>query len=283
MRLAWSEGWGDSFPGAVKLWLNTTAPNLLSSASKVSLTEYVDTTGSTAGIAIDMGNPDGTYGYLYNYACGEVAIAKILLDANQSFGMDKVWSVIADFKATPTTPVNLELFWDRWNTKGYSSLQSIFNNRQIFYSDLYTSDTFSTATSIQLNKPQVHYIYPDGDFDLVSLNTITNQFYTVATSNLLNGADTYIEVYNPNQVQIAANDNANGYSSSIYPVPSVDPSLSLCDQYQVCHDNRPEVLSSSKQFKASTSGPYYVKIYSSPNRPVSAGRYGTYTLKITSP
>jgi hypothetical protein len=285
MRLSWSEGWGDSMPGAVKMWLfNTSQPILLSSAQGVPLTEYVDTTGSTAGIAIDMGNPDGTYGYLYNYACGEVAIAKILLDSNKNFGMDHVWSVISDFQVnSPKTPVNLELFRDRWNSKGYPSLQTIFNNRLIMYSDLYTSDTFSTATPLALNTPQVHNLYPDGDVDLVSFKTNTGQYYTITTFNLLNGADTYIAVYDPNQVQIAANDNANGYSSSIYSVPSVDPYLSLCDQYQVCHDNRTDVLSSSKQFKASSSGPYYVKIYSSPNRPVSAGRYGTYTLKITSP
>jgi hypothetical protein len=283
MRLAWSEGWGDSMPGNVKMWLNATAPNLLSSAAGVSLTEYVDTYGTGAQIAFDMGNPGG---YPYYYATGEVAVAKILLDAHQSFGMDKVWSVIYDFyQNPPTTPVNLELFWDRWNAMGYSPLQSIFNKRQIFYSDLYKSNTFSTATVLQLNTPQVHYIYPDGDFDLVSFNTNTNQSYTVATSNLLNGADTYIEVYDQNQTQVAANDNANGYySSSQYPVPSDYPSLGyLCDQFGICHDNRPDVLRSSKQFQAASSGPYYVKIYSSPDRPVSAGRYGTYTITITSP
>jgi hypothetical protein len=282
MRLAWSEGWGDSMPGNVKMWLHATAPNLLSSAAGVSLTEYVDTYGTGAQIAFDMGNPGG---YPYYYATGEVAVAKILLDVNQNYGMDKVWSVIYDFQENPpATPVNLELFWDTWNAKGYYSLQSIFNKRQIFCLDLYKSDTFSTATVLKLNTPQVHYIYPDVDFDLVSFNTNTNQSYTVATSNLLNGADTYIEVYDQNQTQVAANDNVNGYSSSQYPVPSDDPSLGyLCDQFGICHDNRPDVLRSSKQFQATSSGPYYVKIYSSPDRPVSAGRYGTYTITITSP
>lgn len=291
MRLAWSEGWGDAMPGNIKMWLNSANPNLLSS-SGVPLTEYVDTVPGGAGIAIDMDNPESSYPWIpskdFSYACGEVAVAKILLESNKSFGMDHVWSVLTDFKLNPpppATPVNLELFWDRWNSKGYSSLQSIFNDRLIFYSDLYTSDTFSTATPLALNTQQTHYIYPAGDFDLVSFNANTNQLYTVATSTLLNGADTYIEVYDQNQllIPIAANDNANGYSSSLYAIPSDDLNLGLCDQYQICHDNRPDVLRSSKQFQATSSGPYYVKIYSSPNRPISAGRYGTYTLTITSP
>ena len=280
MRLTWSEGWGDSMPGHVKMWLNSTNPGLLSS-SGVPLTEHVDTYGSGAGIAIDMDNPGG---YPYCYATGEVAIAKILLDTDQKYGMDKVWSVLSDFQANPplTPTANLELFWDRWNSKGYPSLQSIFNNRLINYSDLYTSDTFSTATAY-LNFPQVHRIYPDGDFDLVSFNTNTNKLYTVSTSILLNGADTYIEVYNQNKQQVAANDNGNGYSSSQYAVPSENLSLGLCDQYGICHDNRSDGLRSSKQFQALSTGPYFVKIYSSPNRPVSAGRYGSYMLTITSP
>jgi hypothetical protein len=289
MRLSWSEGWGDSMPGAVKMWLfNTSQQNLLSSAQSVPLTEYVDTTGSTAGIAIDMGNPDGTYGYLYNYACGEVAIAKILLDSNKDFGMDHVWSVISDFQMnSPTTPVNLELFWDKWNSKGYPSLQTIFNDRQIMYSDIYTGDTFTTSTSIQLNTPQLHNIYPEGDFDLVSFHTNANQHYTITTSNLLNGADTYIELFSsPTQtIPLRSNDNSNGdtYSGSTVPSDIQANQSILCDSYGICHDNGFDILGSRITVTATSTGMYYVKIYSSPKRPVSAGRYGTYTLKITSP
>jgi hypothetical protein len=213
-----------------------------------------------------------------------VAVAKILLDTNKTYGMDHVWSVITDFHIIPpTTPVNLELFCDRWNAKGYASLQPIFNDRQIYYTDLYTNDTFSTATPIQLNTRQPHNIYPGGGFDLVSFGAIIGQMYTVATSSLFNGADTYLEVYDQNKTKITENDNANSYSSLVHAVPSDDPSLGLCDQYQICHDNRPDVLRSSIQFKAAASGPYYFKIYSSPTRPVSAGRYGSYTLSVTSP
>jgi hypothetical protein len=290
MRLAWSEGWGDSMPGNIKLWLNATAPGLLSSAAGVPLTEYVDTYGNTAQIAFNMGNPGGAP---YFYACGEVAIAKIILDLNLDFGMQVVWDVIADFKTNaPATPVNLDLFWDRWHllskptTTASISMDSIFNVRQVFYADLYTGDTFTTATALPLSTPQVHYIYPDGGFDLVSFNTLTGQHYTITTANLKNGADTLITVYDPSQTQSVVagnpNDNANGDTYSGATVPSnLNPAL--IDAFGIRHENGSDFLGSQLGFIASSAGPYYVKIQSSPNRPVSAGRYGTYTITLTNP
>ena len=63
MRLAWSEGWGDSMPGNVKMWLNSTTPGLLSSASGriLFLPNMSIPISNIAQIAIDMDNPDGTY------------------------------------------------------------------------------------------------------------------------------------------------------------------------------------------------------------------------------
>ncbi len=286
MRLAWSEGWGDSMPGNIKLWLYATSPELISATGvyPAYLTSYIDTYGTSAQIAIDMDNP-GVAPYVY--ACGEVAIAKILLDANQSFGMDRVWSVIADFKASPpTSPVNLELFWDRWNSKGYSSLQSIFTARLIDYFDLYTDNTPSTAPLISLNTPTTRNLYPAGDADYVSFNVSGNQHYTIKTFNLVNGADTSIELYNsPTQTSpIAFNDNSIGFNSWGSYAPSYFYPY-LCDSYwpYVCHDNGDDILGSTLGFTAPSPGTYYAKITSSLNRPLSAGRYGSYTLTITSP
>jgi hypothetical protein len=57
LRLSWSEGWGDFFPGAIKTWLFTSGQSgLISSASGVSLTTYVDTSAS-GGFSFDFGNP----------------------------------------------------------------------------------------------------------------------------------------------------------------------------------------------------------------------------------
>jgi hypothetical protein len=298
MRLAWSEGWGDAFPGAVKRRLHSiSADNLLSSVN-TSLTQYVDTIGSAAGISIDMKNPDGAYGYgsrYFSYATGEIAIAKILLELNTAFGMQHVWDVFADFKAhppaNPALPVNVELFWDRWHSllkplnAGAVTIDSIFADRSVDYSDIYSSDTFSTATAIMTNQTQTHNLYPANDADYVVFSAASGSTYTMATTHLTNGADTYMELYSSGSLSIQSSDNVSPYSAtySAYAVPS-DVFPALCDTpYGPCHENKPDVLGSSITFTASYTGPYYLKIYSSPTRPGSAGRYGTYLLTVTSP
>ncbi len=302
MRLSWSEGWGDSFPGAVKLWLfaDPSRQNLLSSALGLPLTEYVDTNSRGAGLAIDMGSPDGTYGSLYDYACGEVAVAKILLDASKKFGMQTVWDVISDFKTNPTVstnPVNLELFWDRWHllseptttASGSVTLDSIFQNRKIYYST--TSNQVSTSTyTVNISGPKEYRITGSGNIDYVAFDTIQDYSYTLGTSNLRNGADTFIGLYSSSDLvnAIATNDNAvgagpanpNGTIFTGSTVPS-DVYPSLCDSWGICHDNGSDILRSSLTFTAATTGTYYAKIQSSASRPVSAGRYGTYSLSIT--
>ncbi len=309
MRLAWSEGWGDSMPGNIKLWLSTSGQANLLSSSGVPLTEYVDTIPGGAGVAIDMDNPDWTSGYApvnFSYATNEVAVAKILLDMNGNVGMPSVWSVIADFQAhPPATPVNIELFWDRWNSlespSTLSSLQTAFNNRLIIYSDLSTNNTFSTAVPVSPGSSVTYNLYPAGDADYFSFNAFSGQHYTITTSQLLNGADTIITLFNPDLTLTLGttppnpNDNANGtiYSgTTAYPsAPSDVYSSLVCDSYGVCHENANssftslgfDILGSQLAFTAASSGTYYVKVQSSSSRPVSSGRYGTFTLKITSP
>jgi hypothetical protein len=288
LRLAWSEGWGDFFPGAVKLWLHDTSPNLLSTAASLSLSQYVDTVGNGVGITIDMGNPIGSS---YRYACNEVAVAKILLDLRSTFTMPDIWDVISSYTTSvPSAPINLELFWDRWHSlgkpvsTGSMTMQSIFDDRLITYSDLYSSGTFSAATPLALNTPQVHSLYPAGDADYVAFSAIAGQHYTITTSQLRNGADTYIELYSSTNpfTPLASNDNFNSITYSGSEVPSDNNTLSLCEPvHGPCHENGNDILGSIISFPASTAGTYYLKIYSSPTRPVSAGRYGTYTLTIT--
>jgi hypothetical protein len=303
MRLAWSEGWGDSMPGNIKMWLSANAPKLLSSAATVPLTEYVDTVGSIAGVAIDMDNPDGPF-RSYHYACGEVAIAKILLDISKDFGMQHIWDVFTNFLANHPTPVNLELFWDQWHSLGKPTtssssvtIDSIFLNRLIQYApDTYETDGTvpppSTST-YTFGQPQVHTLYGAGDIDFIAFTGQPGRQYTITTSNLLNGADTVITLLNsdgttmPGTTPPNPNDNANvtTYSgtSALPSVPSDVYFSTLCDAYGVCHDNGFDILGSKLIFTAASTSTYYVKVQSSSTSPVSAGRYGTYTLTITSP
>ncbi len=301
MRLSWSEGWGDSFPGAVKLWLSSDPlrQNLLSSAG-VPLTEYVDTNSRGAGLAIDMGNPDGTYAPAYNYACGEVAIAKILLDLNNSFGMQSVWKVVSDFSTSPssstTNPVNLELFWDRWHSLGNPTaaaapstvtIDSIFQGRFITYST--NKNVVSTSTyTVDMSGEQQHTISGDGNLEYVAFAALQGSPYTITTFNLKNGTDTYITLLNSDMTTMTTttgnpNDNLYPIPYSGLEVPS-DRYHYLCDPvYDICHENGGDILRSSLTYTAASSGTYYLKVQSSPTRPVSAGRYGAYSLRITSP
>lgn len=293
MRLAWSEGWGDAFPGFIKMWLYANYPELLSTPTGLSLTEYIDTSGSQAQIAIDMGAPDGTYKGSYLFACSEIAIAKILLDVNKSFGMPDIWSVFEDFKANPPAgPVNLELFWDRWHSLPGTvskNIDSMFTGRSIFYSpdssepdnDLMSASTYTpNVTGLQLGT-----LYADTDNDIVSFSVGNGQHYTISTLNLKNGADTYITLLNPQGIVMDTRDNTNGsvYSGSLVPSDIQANRGLICDFWGICHDNGYDILGTSLSFIASSGGTYYANIQSSPSRPLSAGRYGSYTLRITSP
>lgn len=262
LRLSWSEGWGDSVPGAIKLWLSSdpSRGNLLSSAAGVSYTEYIDTNSSGVGISIDMGDPDGAYGFNYSYAGSEVAIAKILLDVNKAFGMPHIWDVISSFTTTTATPANLELFWDSWiaskpTSSGVTSMDAIFQDRSIHYSldswDLDGGDNdISSAKTYTLGSPQVHTLYGIGDLDYVIFSATTGSHYTITTENLLNGADTKITLYDAVNALVTSNDDFGGLNSRV-------------------------------SFVAGSTDNYKVEIKSSSKR--QDGRYGTYTLKLSSP
>lgn len=299
MRLAWSEGWGDSMPGNIKMWLSVNAPQLLSSAATVPLTEYVDTVGNIAGLAIDMENPGPSVSY--KYACSEVAIAKILLDLNKDFGMQHIWAVFTNFRTNHPTPVNLELFWDQWHSLGEPTtstpplsvtIDSIFLERSVQYApDSYEPDGTNTSAHIYtFGQPQVHTLYAAGDIDYISFNALQNNLYTITTTNLLNGADTIITLLNSDGTTTTSgttpqnpNDNANGAVYAGATVPSDIYPSQLIDAIGVRHDNGFDILGSKLTFTAASTGTYYVTVQSSSTRPASAGRYGTYTLTITSP
>lgn len=264
LRLSWSEGWGDFFPGAVKTWLYSTGSNsLISSAPGVTLTTYVDTSGSSW--SFDFGNPTVNSSYSSN----EVAVAKLLsdLNTNPSFTMLDIWSVVTNFLAIPpsTEPVNLELFWERWlSVKGLSGvLQTIFANRSITYAlDGYETDNdISTAQTYTLGVPQTHSLYATGDGDYVKF-TATKTTHTITTGNLMNGADTFLSLYGPSQNLLMTNDNA------VPPAPNPP--------------NNTTALSSRIQYSSFTIGnTYYVSVKSSAFRPDSAGKYGSYMLTIS--
>lgn len=284
LRFSWSEGWGNFTPGAIKSWLAVNDPSRLSTPSGQSNTLYVDTSGSS-GFGFDFGTAPASTNYYY--ASGEVAVANVLLMIRSGFSMQDIWDVFKSFKTSPASPVNLELFWDRWiaskpTTSGSANVQNAFENRQILYRlDSYEPDNaLASATTITVGVEQVNRtFYTDGDLDNAQFTPAPNAWYSIRTSSLRNGADTYLEVYDDKAALFKENDNGNNIT---YVTP---PPFNCSGLPSVCHENGNDILASLITFQAppSITGPYTIRVKSSSSSPASAGRYGTYNLLVTSP
>ncbi len=219
------------------------------------------------------------------YASSEAAVAKVLLAIRgSSYGMQPIWDVVSSFRALPPgNPVNLEAFWDRWRllrsatfSSEQAALESIFSERGIYYEeDQYEAagdDTYTTTRTAALPLSETQYLYKaDGapDKDVVRFTALQGQQFTVQTTNMYNGADTYLTILNETGAPVYTNDNLN------------NASYKYCDSY--CPANDTNNLRSMLTFTASADGTYYVEVSTSADIPPSAGRYGTYTLTITSP
>lgn len=276
LRLSWSEGWGDFFPTAVKTWLSTTTPSLLSTPTWMPTSIYVDTSSGGFQQSFDFGNPGGSP---YIYASSEAAVAKVLIGLRTNKGMQAVWDTFTSIK-TATLPVNLEVFWDGWYALGKPDVTAIFSERSILYSvDSYEPDdnAMSLSRKAALGVAENHTLFGGGDIDYIAFDATAGQKISVKTTALKNGADTGIRIIAPDSTVPASNDNTSGllYANS---VPN------NCDPVTgVCHENGFDILGSTASFTATATGTYYVQVKSSPNRPLSAGRYGGYSLTITSP
>ena len=275
LRFSWSEGWGDFLPGAVKTWLAANDPARLSSSAGLSKTLYVD----TPSFAFDFGS--ASMPAQYSYASGEVAVAKVLHRLRSAFSMQDVWDIFMSFPAAvlPTKPANLELFWDQWlltksTSTGGITVQSIFEERQILYRDdaYEQDDSLVTAATITVGMLQSNRtLFLDGDSDYVRFTPQALTNYKIQTSSLRNGTDTYLELYNNLGALMSQNDNDN---------PPYTCNINL----EICHENGSDVLSSTITFGTSAitpTGPYTIRVVSSPLKPASAGRYGTYNLLVT--
>jgi hypothetical protein len=244
-------------------------------------TVYVDTSG-TGGNSFDFANPPA--GPSYYYSTSEAAVAKVLIDirSNPNLGMQTVWDTFTSASIKQAiTPVNFELFWDSWNLLGKADVTPILNARSITYSaDLYevVDNVINSQRKAVNAQVESHTLFGSGDIDYIAFDVLAGQQYTIRTTAIKNGADTIVNVIAPDQVTIvASNDNTNGMSY-LNGVPN------NCDRNTgVCHENALDILGSTASFTATVSGVYFAEVKSSTNRPHSAGKYGNYSLTISSP
>ena len=295
LRLAWSEGLGGFFPGAVKSWLQENNPERLSTYQGNVSTYFVDTVGSTAAISIDMANPSRMFCLwgrdCFVYSSSEVAVAKVLHGLREAFGMQAVWNVFSDYMSTGTVhPSTLESFWDGWvqqrspDAQELSLLHDIFEDRLIYYqSDDFESDDDHedtrkvAACDSETCSGERHYLYNHNgaDLDLIAFDAQSGKSYLIETLDLSNGADTYIRILDDMQ-NVVVDQNGN------IMVNNDRPGTVYCYNYDnPCRiHNDDSMLSSSLLFTPSQSASYFIEVKTSPSKPAAAGRYGSYSLRV---
>lgn len=287
LRLSWSEGWGGYVQGSVKRWItgSSSAFSVLSAALTMSPEEYVDT-GPTFGpplLYVDYSNPGG---YPYVYSGNEVAVAKVLLDLEQSFGLPGVWNIFRtlDSYLLPGEQTTLEAFWDGWvDTLITSALtNSILIDREIYFmEDPFEPDGLPDAQRmIAVNVPaETHYLYSNSslwDTDYIAFNAAAAGDYVIETSCLSNGADTQLALLDISKNPVSGQENDDTYNPG------------------TCPGDEFSRYASKTNYSITTPGIYYAMINTSTaikNHDPSSlsyfgpypGRYGTYRISVTGP
>jgi hypothetical protein len=307
LRLAWSEGWADFFEGAVKNWLASTDPSLLSTTNGTPVSQYVDTATTPHQYynSLTIANPEGISSLTVCnpgeclYSSNEIAVANVLwqlMDTPVGSGIQSIWDTISasGFK-TATPSVNLEAFWDEWLvSRGvttlspeFAELDGIYGSRSITYQpDGFESDDSSGSAKAYAGVPQEHTLYSDlsgthYDEDYVSFNAIGGTVYTVTTTNLRNGAAPYVQILGTDGTTVLKqSDPSTSLSYNAMNGMWTMNGASVCD-VDGCHVNAVNTLGSDFTFSVSGSGTVYVRIKPSDNKPLSAGRYGSYTVTVT--
>ena len=299
LRLTWSEGLGAFFPAAVKTWLTENNPDLLSTASGLASTYFIDTYGTYVGISIDVDNPTAYYCYganndCFSYSSSEIAVAKVLIGVMKEFGTQAIWDVYSSYMARGTSlPATLETFWDGWiaqrapSSDELENLKAVFNERLVYYEE----DGFEMDNEIGLYSSKLdscpddncdgetHHLYHQdlhSDKDHVAFDARPGRTYLIETMNLSNAADTYLRI-------LDADGNVVVDSTGTLMVNDNRPGTVFCGPYDnPCRIRNDDLtLSSELTFKPSRGGTYFAEVTASPYRPASSGRYGTYTLQIS--
>ncbi|HEX9757124.1 MAG TPA: hypothetical protein VGB26_04900 [Nitrospiria bacterium] len=276
-RLAWSEGFAHFLSSAVQ-----------------KKSSQIDTKGGDNGGSTFFEIEGPSLSSLALFSSNEIAVAAVLWDIfddpmdvsitgsqpeafdTLTLGGSPIWDVFT--QSLPNkSPAKLGTFWEGWFDRGHNELvgmTSIFGDRKIdFFEDIFelNDDNFNPNRKIT-GSTEFHTFYLStfgNDVDVVGFDAVGNQFYTVQTENLTNGADTFMEIYCCDSVPsfIAFSDNLNGQTYTF------DCGLS-------CPPNDQTTLSSSRIFMATQTGVHYVRITRSPSVPASAGRFGSYVLRI---
>ncbi|MDH4274907.1 MAG: hypothetical protein OEW08_07710, partial [Gammaproteobacteria bacterium] len=296
LRLAFSEGWGDFFPIAVKNWLqtqqNSGAEARLSLDDGALATWYVDVRyvngRSEVGSVVNIALPDPI---LYKYASNEIAVSKVLHELSQLEGMASLWPVLRRWSSSKgvggtqtSTTTDLEYFWDDWRllaaprSDQILQMQNVLAERKIYYqADRFEPDNAhneisleSCTTARSTCTSDVHNLYSENgslDVDVLRFPAVQGQRYIVSTIKLSNGANTVLSVVNGVTTET--------FSESAGSLASKDRVQS---EFGII--NNAANFASSVIFTATMTTDYFVHV-TRPTVPLAGtGRYGTYQVQV---
>jgi hypothetical protein len=171
-------------------------------------TDSVYTTNELSVAAVLWDILDNTLAKVFTNTAGTDAV---------SADMAQIWDVIANYFICTTcgiSNVSFEDFWDGWFARGHGlqpDMETLVADRKMTLTpdSFEPDDTTTTAVPIMVNvAAQTHTLYPAGDVDVVSFSATAGTTYTIKTSGLTNGADTFIEVLDGSGNLVATNHKA---------------------------------------------------------------------------
>jgi hypothetical protein len=266
VRLAWSEGWATFFSSAVR----NDPSHFDGNNSGGLLYEIEQATGAN--------QPDLPKQAVY--LTNELSVAAILWDAldRPLFDDDPL---ALDFgtlwEATPTgsSAATAETFQRRFadqhvGTDPYADdLQQILRGRKV---ELFADDAETAGEALLAagGVAQFHTLFLDSgaaDTDRIPFQVDQNGTYLLETTDLKNGADTYLAVTNASGQLLFSNDNRSGL---------IHTTCTLS-----CPMNTGTALASSLQIVwAGGSTQLYAQVTHSSEAPPSAGENGSYNLRL---
>ncbi len=268
IRLSWSEGWATFFSSAVR----NDARHIDVSDNGVLSWEIERTTSP--------GHP--TLAERAIYTTNELSVAATLWDVfdrpagdddTLQLGFAPIWEALLSMGKPATLEsfhqhfialhMGRDLYGELWAT--------ILKGRDIELSP----DTYETdgEKKLDVGERQHHTLYSmEGgkDVDRVPFEARQRETYHLVTSNLTNGADTFLSVVDASGQRIMglANDNRNAVRYDT--VCSVS-----------CPKNDTMILSSSLIFTwPNVATTLYAEVRHAPDAPPSAGRFGSYDLSL---
>ena len=141
-------------------------------------------------------------------------------DEDPSYAMDRDFVETWDFARTQLSqpPFTGFLTYEDWSdlwiatvpnpeAQRLRDMERLLHRIEYFEDEFEPNNTFADATPVELNILQHHTTYPQGDVDVFRFEGIEGVQYTAETTDLFDGADTYLRIYDAAGTELDNHDN----------------------------------------------------------------------------